>query len=142
MASEFDLSRDVAEKLIKRVMAPFRDVINQFNPGPNMDWPQGISASLTLEQVRAIDTDLGALGLAMAVRYSEQVEYQIGLRVMAAENVRLHETIEVMAEMAQKYKDEVGKLASDLAKVQTVNSKLKHLTAVEEKPAFRSGSKM
>lgn len=140
MPSEFDLTRDVAEKLIKRVMAPFREVIDKYNPGQNGEWPTGKEVSLTLEQVRAIDTDLGAVGLAMAVRYSEQVEYQIGLRVMAAENVRLHETVEVMAEMAQRYKDEVGKLVDELGKVQTVNSKLKHLRMVDDKPSFRSSS--
>lgn len=126
--SEFDLTREVAEKLLLRTMTPFREAIDKYNPGPNKEWPKDVKVELTLEQVREIDQGLGAIGLAMALRYTEQTEMRTAIAVMSAENVRLHGTVETMSELLEELRETAKSLEDALQKARTVNTKLRELT--------------
>ena len=75
-----------------------------------------------------MDRDLGVLGLTLATKYREVVEYQSTIGVLAEENVRLHNTIEDIVSMAEKYRQQSEDLMGALAKTRTVTDKLKQLT--------------
>lgn len=134
MASEFDLDREVAEKVLKRAMAPIRELLENAKDYEDTDVCHDGIAYGTL---RELDRDLGVLGLTLATRYREQVEYQTALGVMSAENVRLQNTVEQLTSLASKYKAEGENLADALQKTRTVNLKLRELTSVE-KSGFHS----
>jgi len=124
MNGEFDLTRDVAEKILKRAMTPLREHIDA-----NRDHiDESFVVELDFQVVREVDRDLGALGLALANRYNEQEEYRVALEVMSAENVRLHGVLEGVVELTNKYKKEAEDLAGALAKAKNVKNKLDQLT--------------
>jgi hypothetical protein len=127
MNGEFDLSRDVAEKILKRAMTPLREIIDE-NRDDHLN--ESFAVELDFQKVREIDRDLGALGLALANRYNEQEEYRVALEVMSAENVRLHGVLEGVVELTNKYKKEAEDLAGALAKNKNVTDKLKELRPV------------
>lgn len=131
---DFDLTREVAEKVLKRAMTPVR---GRLEAQKESDLPDDNSMSITFGELKELDRDLGVLGLTLATRYAEQVEYQTALAVMSAENVRLHTAAEVLSEMLEKVKQDNTSLASALAKTQNVNNKLKELH-VGEKPGFHA----
>lgn len=123
--NEFDLTRDVAEKVLKRAMTPIRKILGSVS----IDSVEGEQImGITLGEAQELDRDLGVLGITLATRYSEQVEYQTALGVMSAENVRLHTVVEALAELSERYRAENGKLIADLAKSRNVNDKLKEVT--------------
>lgn len=124
MMGDFDLTREVAEKVLKRAMTPVRWRLESAKKGQ----PDTDVSTISLGELRELDRDLGVLGLTLATRYAEQVEYQTGLRVMAAENSRLHQTLDVLLEMIERYKEQVESLSGSLAKTNNVNEKLKRLT--------------
>lgn len=127
MNSEFDLTRDVAEKVLKRAMTPVRGALAKGNADKCSDEEY---MEISLGNIRELDRDLGVLGITLATRYSEQVEYQTALGVMSAENVRLQNTVEQLTALAGRYKAEMDSLAGALAKTRNVNDKLKELTPV------------
>lgn len=122
MNGEFDLTRDVAEKILKRAMTPVREVLDfaRVNQSPDDE-----DMRISLGAIRELDRDLGVLGLTLATRYSERVEYQTALGVMSAENVRLHTTVELLTEMAEKYRAENVELIKGLARARNANDKIK-----------------
>lgn len=128
MNSEFDLTREVAEKVLKRAMAPVREKLEE---ATTLRFTDGEQMGIPLGRLKELDRDLGVLGITLATRYSEQVEYQTGLGVMSAENIRLRTTIDTLLEMIESYKDEIKSLADYVAKTKTVNAKLKELQPVK-----------
>lgn len=127
MNGEFDLSRDVAEKVLKRAMTPVRELLQDVAVDKS-EWGDDELVSIALGKVKELDRDLGVLGLTLATRYSEQVEYQTALGVLSAENVRLHTVVAALAELSEKYRAEIGSLIGELSKARNVNDKLKEVT--------------
>lgn len=126
MNDEFDLTREVAEKILKRAMTPLREFLDSDRNDDDISLDEVVE--LTVGQIREMNRDLGALGLTLATRYREQMEYQTALGVMSAENVRLHGAVELLAELATKYSSENSKLITDLSKTRTKNDKLQEST--------------
>lgn len=123
---DFDLTREVAEKVLKRAMTPIREFIDSKENNEHIGDDEPVT--LTVGQVREMNRDLGVLGLTLATRYSEQIEYQTALGVMAAENVRLHGAVELLSEIAAKYSEQNSKIIADLSKARNVNDRLKETT--------------
>lgn len=122
MNGEFDLTREVAEKILKRAMAPVREILE----GNSIDSIDGDTImGIPFARVQELDRDLGVLGLTLATRYSEQLEYQTALGVMSAENVRLRTAMELMIELVEKYKTENIELIRGLAKARNAHEKIK-----------------
>jgi hypothetical protein len=68
---DFDLTREVAEKILKRAMTPLRGFIDSELNDEHMAEDEPVT--LTVGQVREMNRDLGVLGLTLATRYSEQI---------------------------------------------------------------------
>ena len=124
----FDLTKDVAEKLLLRVMGPFRKAMGENKPKEGEEWDDELEVVFTLGEIRELDRDLGSLGLTLANRYAEQEEYRTTLAVMAEENVRLHGALSAMSALLEKEKEQSESLAGALAKERNVSHKLKEVT--------------
>lgn len=135
MNGEFDLTREVAEKVLKRAMTPVREKLEEAVTQKFSDQEE---MGISLGRLKELDRDLGVLGITLATRYSEQVEYQTTIGVLSAENVRLSTVVEALAGIAEKYKKESEGLADALIKERNVNGKLRVLTPVEVKSGFHS----
>ena len=123
----FEATREVAEAYVKKAMAPLRKIIEEYREEPD----GSTSVSFTLHDVRSVDADLGVIGSILATQYSHEETYQKTIQELAAENVRVHGAVDVLANhLTAAYKD-IETLANRLNKTETVNDKLKELTPVK-----------
>lgn len=123
MSGDFELTKEVAEKVLKRAMAPLRELIDANRTSLDESFP----VELDFQVVREMDRDLGVLGLTLATKYREVVEYQSTIGVLAEENVRLHNSFADVVTLAEKYRQQAEDLMGALSKTKTVNDKLKQL---------------
>lgn len=93
MAVPFELSEEVAEKVVKRAMTPLREALEKHQGAKTKK-----KVSFTLEEIKLLDTDLGMLGMALATRFSKEKDLQQAVRVVAEENERLHITVDTLSE--------------------------------------------
>ena len=123
-AVPFELTKETAEGVVKRAMAPLREIMDQYKDEPD----GGVEVTLTLHEVRSVDGDLGVLGLTLAQQFAKQKGWQDALELFAQENVRLHATVDVLTHHAVQLESDVESLSSRLVKTETVNTKLKELS--------------
>lgn len=129
----FQATREVAEGVVKRAMTPLRAIIDEYKEEPD----GSVKIDLTLHDVRSIDADLGIIGSILATQYGKEKVFQETLQAFAEENVRLHAAVDVLSHHLVERDESIESLAGKLAKTETVNAKLKELTPVPEKPAFK-----
>lgn len=123
-----DIDKDVAEKLMVRIMTPFRKAMAENKPTDGESWEDDKEIIFTLAQIRELDKDLGAIGLTLANRYREQSEFRTTLSVVANENVRLLGSVSALSELLEAEKKQSESLANALTKSETVNDKLTEVT--------------
>lgn len=123
-----DLTKEIAEKLLMRIMEPVRKKLFE---AQEQKWPDSEEMGLTLAILKEMDRDLGAIGLTLANRYREQAEFRTSLTMLAQENVRLTGAVSVLSELLEQEKEQSKSLANSLEKTKTVNGKLKELTGTK-----------
>jgi len=130
----FQATREVAEGVVKRAMTPLRKLIDEYKEEPD----GAVSVSLTLHDIRSVDADLGIIGSILATQYGKEKVFQETVAALAEENVRLHSAVDVLATHLSDAHKDIQTLSDRLNKSETVNTKLKNLTVIEEpKPSFR-----
>ena len=131
----FELTKEVAEGVVKRAMAPLRRIIDEYKEEPDGQ----TEVTLTLHEIRSVDGDIGIIGMTLAQQFTKQKGWQDALALFAEENVRLHDAIDVLNSHLFQSQADVQTLGSKLVKIETVNNKLKELTV---KPAFKKPDDM
>jgi hypothetical protein len=113
-----DMDKEVAQKLLLRIMEPIRKKLSE---AKDQGWPDSDEMGINLGTLKEMDSDLGALGLTLANRYREQTEFRTALSMVASENVRMNGAVSVLSELLEAEKKQSESLAEALEKSQAAN---------------------
>lgn len=92
-AHMFQIDQDVAEKIVKKAMTGLRERLTA-NEGAEVN----LEVSMTLGEIKELDTDLGMLGMALAQTFKKERDMREAVKVVAEENERLNTTVDTLAE--------------------------------------------
>jgi hypothetical protein len=82
---EYDVPKETAEKVLRNIMGVMRNHVDG-------------SAPITIELAKDVDDRLGIIAMALARLYSNELDYQRAIEVVARDNVRLSDTIAVLSD--------------------------------------------
>jgi hypothetical protein len=85
MAIDYDVPKETAEKVLKNIMG----IMRAHNDG---------TVPITPELAKDVDDRLGIIAMALARLYSNEVDFQKAIGVVARDNVRLSDSIAVLAD--------------------------------------------
>jgi hypothetical protein len=116
-----DMDKEVAQKLLLRIMEPIRKKLFE---AKDQGWTDNEEMGISLGTLKEMDSDLGALGLTLANRYREQTEFRTALSIVASENVRMTGAVSALSELLEAEKNQSQTLAEALEKSQETNATL------------------
>jgi hypothetical protein len=82
---EYDVPKETAEKVIKNLMSVMQNHLDK-------------SVPITDDLARDVFDRLGIIAMGMARLYSNELDYQKAIGVVARDNIRLSDTIAVLAD--------------------------------------------